>query len=143
MCQAVHEEAAPERHEDEIARVVMDHCFDIHRNLGPGLLEIVYEVILVDRLRRAGLSVHNQVPVPVSFDGTDFELGFRADILVERKVLVELKSVETLHPRHFKQVLTYVRLMDLRLGLLVNFGDALMKDGFRRIVNNLPEPSRE
>lgn len=129
--------------EDAIARVVMDHCFDLHRNLGPGLFEVVYEVVLAEKLRQAGFAVQRQLPIPIVYEGMEFDEGFKADLIVDDKVLIELKSVEELHPRHFKQVLTYIRLRNYRLGLLINFGDALMKDGFRRIVNGLPEDGRE
>lgn len=128
--------------ENEIARIVMDAAFFIHRKLRPGLLETVYEVILAKKLRDVGLEVESQVRVPICFDGVWFDEGFRADLIVEGKVLLELKSVECLQPVHFKQLLTYLRLTDRRLGLLINFGESLLKDGFRRVVNGLKEDSR-
>ncbi len=123
--------------ENKIADSVMDAAFQIHRELGPGLLESVYEVILARKLTDAGLVVERQVPVPIRFQGILFDEGFRADLFVERKVIIELKSVERLQPVHSKQLLTYLRLTGYRLGLLINFGENLMKDGFKRIVNGL------
>ncbi len=122
-------------HENEVSAIVLDSCIEVHRALGPGLLESVYEVALAHVLRRRGLRVARQVPIPVRFQEISFEEGFRADLLVEE--LVELKSVERLSPVHRKQVLTYVRLSGLRLGLLINFGAPVVKDGFERIVNGL------
>lgn len=121
---------------DEITGIIVDTCYHIHRELGPGLLESVYEMVLARRLRSIGLKVQRQVIVKFTFDGMEFNDGLRVDLLVEDMVVVELKSVEELAPVHSKQVLTYIRLMDLRVGLLVNFGATLMKDGIRRIVNN-------
>lgn len=123
--------------ENEIASKIMDASFIIHRELGPGLLESVYEVILAHQLRDMGLVVERQAAVPIRFQGIDFEEGFRADLVVEKKVLVELKSVERLQAVHSKQLLTYLRLMDCRLGLLINFGENLLKDGFKRVANGL------
>ncbi len=114
---------------------IVDAAFRIHSKLGPGLLESVYELILAKELERRGLFVERQKAVPIEFEGLSFEEGFRADIIVERSIVVELKSVETLAPVHAKQVLTYLRLLDYRLGLLINFGAPLLKDGIRRIVN--------
>lgn len=125
--------------ENEIAAKVMDASFQIHREIGPGLLESVYEVILARLLADAGLHVERQVPVSISFKGLNFDEGFRADLVVEGKLIIELKSVERLQPVHSKQLLTYLRLTGYRLGLLINFGDNLMKDGFKRIVNGLDE----
>jgi iron complex transport system substrate-binding protein len=115
----------------------MDAAFEIHRVLGPGLLESLYEAILAKKLERAGLSVERQVPVSITFEDMTFDEGFRADLVVERKVIIELKSVEHLQPVHAKQLLTYLRLTDCRLGLLINFGEHLLKDGFKRVVNDL------
>ena len=117
----------------------MDQAFDIHRTLGPGLLETVYEVLLEKKIHQAGLTVERQVPVPITYEDLTFEEGFRADLVVETKVIVELKSIEQLKPVHSKQLLTYLRLMNCRLGLLINFGEAYLKDGFHRVVNGLPE----
>lgn len=123
--------------ENEIARQVMDAAFDIHRNLGPGLMETVYEVVLAKALGDMGLAVERQVTVPVTYKGMAFNEGFRADLIVENKVIVEIKSVESLRPVHGKQLLTYLRLTGCRLGLLINFGENLLKDGFKRVVNGL------
>jgi GxxExxY protein len=123
--------------ENEIAAQIVDAAFKIHTQLGPGLLESVYEVILAHELQKRGLRVVRQVPIPILYEGIKFDEGFRADIIVENKVIVELKSVETIAPVHKKQVLTHLRLMNLKLGLLINFGDELIKSGISRIVNGL------
>ena len=123
--------------ENEIAKIVVDAAFQIHTKLGSGLLESVYEVVLAALLRKRGLKVERQVPVPIQFEDLSFDEGFRADLIIEGKVIVELKSVEQTAPVHKKQVLTYLRLSDKRLGLLVNFGAALLKDGVTRLVNGL------
>ena len=123
--------------EDEISRVVMDEAFDIHRKLGPGLLESVYEAVLEQRLTRGGLAVQRQVPVPILFEGILFDEGFRADLIVNGQVIIELKSVERTIPLHSKQLLTYLRLTGCKLGLLINFGEGLLKDGFKRVANGL------
>ena len=123
--------------ENEIADRVMDTAFLIHRELGPGLLESVYETILSKQLIDKGLAVERQVPVPIRFQGIVFEEGFRADLFVEQRVIIELKSVERLQPVHSKQLLTYLRLTGCRLGLLINFGENLLKDGFKRVANGL------
>jgi len=125
--------------ENEIAREVVDAAFHIHKTLGPGLLETVYEVVLARELEKRGLNVVLQQPVPIVFGDLKFDKGFRADLIVEDKVIVELKSVEQLAPVHKKQLLTYLRLADKRLGLLINFGSAVIKDGISRIVNGLEE----
>jgi GxxExxY protein len=110
--------------------------------LGPGLLESVYEIILAHELEKIGFFVERQKPISLEYDGLFFEEGFRVDILVEKRVVVELKSVEKLIPVHYKQVLTYLRLLDLQVGLLINFGTPLLKDGLHRIVNNyVPSPT--
>jgi len=123
--------------ENEIAKIIVDTAFQIHKRLGPGLLESVYEVILAHELKRRGLKVDRQVPVAIVFDGIRFDEGFRADVIVGDKVIVELKSVENVIPVHKKQLLTYLRLTDKRLGLLLNFGSELIRDGISRVVNNL------
>ena len=128
--------------ENEIAAVVVDAAFKVHQRFGPGLFEIVYEAVLAHELGKRGLRVVRQMPVPVVYEDLAFDEGFRADIVVEDKVILELKSVETIAPVHKKQLLTYLRLADKRLGLLVNFGAALIKDGITRIVNGLEEPPR-
>ena len=116
--------------------MVVDAAFQLHKELGPGLLESVYEVVLAKMLAERGLRVERQSPVPIVFHGCRFEEGFRADLIVEGKLLIELKSVEFLQPVHGKQVLTYLRLLDLRMGLLINFGAATFKEGVKRIVNS-------
>ena len=125
--------------ENELARDIVDAAFHIHKNLGPGLLESVYEVILAHELEKRGLGVARQQPVPITYGGYKFDEGFRADLIVEAQVIIELKSVEQLAPVHKKQLLTYLRLADKRLGLLINFGAAVIKDGICRVVNGLPE----
>ena len=122
---------------NEISGVVVDRAVKIHQELGPGLLESVYQRILAYELRKAGLGVETEVQIPVEWDGNVIDEGFRADLVVEGKVLVELKSVEKSHPVHRKQTLTYIKLADLRLGLLINFGAPLLKDGIHRIVNKI------
>jgi GxxExxY protein len=123
--------------ENEIAREIVDAALLLHKRLGPGLLESVYEVVLAHELKRRGLEVQRQMVIPIEYEGIKFEEGFRADLMVADKVIVELKSVETVLPVHKKQVLTYLRLSDKKLGLLINFGAVLIKDGISRIVNNL------
>jgi len=107
--------------------------------LGPGLLETVYEIVLSHELGKRGLNVQRQVPVSIEYDGILFDEGFRADIIVEKKVILELKSVEKVTAAHKKQIQTYLRLTDKKLGFLLNFGEALMKQGITRAVNNLEE----
>jgi len=124
--------------ENMIANLIMDAAFLIHRELGPGLLESVCEVVLARQLTDKGLAVERQMPIPIQFQGIVFDEGFRADLFVEQKVIIELKSVEQLlQPVHSKQLLTYLRLTGCRLGLLINFGENLMKDGFKRVANGL------
>jgi len=123
--------------ENEIAHEIVDAAFHIHKALGPGLLETVYEVVLARELEKRGLSVVRQQPVSIVFGDLKFDEGFRADLIVEDKVIVELKSIEQIAPVHKKQLLTYLRLADNRLGLLINFGSAVIKDGISRIVNGL------
>ncbi|WP_025321174.1 GxxExxY protein [Deferrisoma camini] len=125
--------------ENEIAKVILDSAFRVHRALGPGLLESVYELALAHELQKRELRVARQVPVPIEYDGLTFDQGFRADLIVEDRVIVELKSVETVQPVHKKQLLTHLKLSGCRLGLLINFGEALLKDGITRVVNNLEE----
>ena len=121
--------------ENDIGTVVVDTAVQLHRDLGPGLLESVYEKIYAQRLEKRGLSVESQVDVPIEFDGMRFEEGFRADLIVEEKVIVELKSVEVVKPVHKKQLLTYLRLTNLKLGYLLNFNTDLMKNGITRVIN--------
>ena len=124
---------------NEISGIVLDEAIRLHRKIGPGVLESVYEAVLAKRLDRRGLVVERQKIVPLTIDGEDFGEVFRVDLLVNKLVVVELKSVEELHPVHFKQVLTYLRLLGLPLGLLINFGGPILKQGFHRIANNLTE----
>ncbi|MBW4634184.1 MAG: GxxExxY protein [Iphinoe sp. HA4291-MV1] len=123
--------------ENEIAKEIVDAAYKIHTKLGPGLLESVYETVLAYELERRGLLVVRQQLIPVVYEGVRLEEGFRADLIVEDKVIVELKSVEAVHPVHKKQLLTYLRLANKRLGLLINFGILLIKDGISRVVNGL------
>jgi len=123
--------------ENEIAKSVLDAAFRIHRELGPGLLESVYEAVLARDLSRKGFTIVRQQAVPIRFEELKFDEGFRADLVVNGLVILELKSVEKLNPVHAKQVLTYLKLMELKLGLLINFNEALLKDGIKRVVNGL------
>ena len=126
--------------ENDIGTIVVDCAMELHRNLGPGLLETVYEVTLARALERRGLAVQKQVAVPIEYRGETFSEGFRADLIVEGLVIVELKSVERVTPAHKKQLLTYLRLTGLKLGYLLNFGEALMRDGITRTVNGSIAP---
>ena len=121
--------------ENELGTIIVDCAFQIHSRLGPGLLESVYEVILAYELTKRGLHSERQIAIPVVYDNLQFDEGFRADIVVENSVIIELKSVEQVQPVHKKQLLTYLRLADKRLGYLINFGAELIKDGISRIVN--------
>jgi iron complex transport system substrate-binding protein len=121
---------------DDITGIIINHSMEIHKKLGPGLLESVYEVVLYKKLELEGLFVERQKPVDFVFEGISFQEGFRVDLLVEKTVVVELKSVERTAPVHSKQVLTYLRLLNLEVGLLINFGGATLKEGLERIVNN-------
>ena len=121
--------------ENEIGSAVVDSAVALHRDLGPGLLETVYEVTLARALENRGLQVERQVAVSIKYEGERFAEGFRADLIVEGKVLLELKSVERVTPAHKKQLLTYLRLTGLKLGYLLNFGEALMRDGITRTIN--------
>ncbi len=125
--------------ENEIGRIVVDAAIAVHRALGPGLLESVYEVVLAHELTSRGLAVQRQVPVPIIHGNVRFDEGFRADMFVEDKVILELKSVEKATAAHKKQIQTYLRLTGRKLGYLLNFGEALMKSGITRAVNNLEE----
>jgi iron complex transport system substrate-binding protein len=120
---------------EKMAADVLNAAFAIHSDFGPGLLERVYQMLLVSKLKRMGYSVEHEVPVTFSYEGDVFHDAFRVDVLVEKQLVVELKSTEALSPVFGKQVLTYLRLMDLRLGLLINFGAAHLKDGIKRIAN--------
>jgi GxxExxY protein len=133
--------------ENEIAKIVVDCAFRVHTTLGPGLLETVYEIALAYELNQRGLSVQQQVPIPIRYGTILFERGFIADLIVEGLLIVELKSIEQVAPIHKKQLITYLRLADKRLGLLINFGDGLIKNGITRIANGLreelPAPKKE
>lgn len=124
-------------HENEVSGAVIETAIEIHRKLGPGLLESVYQAILAHELAKRGLRVQREVAIPVQWDGVRLDVGFRADLIVEGKVLVELKSLEAVLPVQKKTVLTHLRLLDKRLGLLINFGAVLLKDGVHRVVNGL------
>ncbi|HRH46633.1 MAG TPA: GxxExxY protein [Pyrinomonadaceae bacterium] len=124
-------------HENEISGIIVDCSFKVHTTLGPGLLESVYQAALAYELRKKGLKVITELPIPVIYEEVKLELGFRADLLVEDKVIVETKSIEALAPIHGKVLLTYLRLADKRLGLLINFNVELIKSGIKRVVNNL------
>ena len=121
--------------ENEIGTIIVDEAVSLHKALGPGLLEMVYEAVLARRLKQRGLVVERQRAISIEFEGEHFDEGFRADLIVNGLVIIELKSVEQVSPVHKKQLLTYLRLTDLKVGYLLNFGDALMKDGIRRIIN--------
>jgi GxxExxY protein len=125
--------------ENEIATIVVDSSLQVHRTLGPGLLESVYQAALSYELKKRGLIVVQQLGLPVRYEGVKLDLGFRVDLIVGEKVVIEIKSVDALAPVHKKQLETYLRLMDLRLGLLINFNVVLIKDGIQRVVNRLAE----
>ena len=125
--------------ENEAAKQIVDAAFQVHTSLGPGLLESVYEVVLAYELEKRALQVVRQQAIPVVYHDTRIEMGFRADLIVEDKVIVEIKSVEAIAPVHKKQLLTHLRLADKRLGLLINFNVALIKDGITRIANGMPD----
>jgi len=120
---------------ERLASVAIDCAVALHRQLGPGLLESVYELVLTEKLRRAGLGVERQKAVPIEIDGLCIADAFRIDLLVEDKLIIEIKSIERLAPIHTKQVLTYLRLMKLPLGLLMNFGQETLRDGLRRVID--------
>jgi GxxExxY protein len=124
---------------NEITKAIIDTAIDVHRKLGPGLLESVYLVVLAHELRKRGLQVEKEVPIPLVWDNIRLEAGFRADLIVEGLVIVELKSIETVLPVHLKTLLTYLRIADKRLGLLLNFGETVLKDGIHRVANGLEE----
>ena len=123
--------------ENELSRIIVNSCFKVHVNLGPGLLESVYEEVLAHELIKRNLQIKKQQGLPVVYEQIKLDLGFRADLIVEDKVIIEIKSVEAIAPVHQKQLLTYLKLTGIKLGLLVNFNEALIKDGIQRVVNNL------
>ncbi|WP_428667313.1 GxxExxY protein [Runella sp.] len=124
-------------HENELSQIVVNACFKIHTQLGPGLFESVYEEILYYELFQSGLAIERQKGIPVRWDNIRMEVGFRADLIVENKLIIELKSIESIAPVHQKQLQTYLKLTGLKLGLLINFNVPLIKDGIQRIVNRL------
>ena len=123
--------------ENELSKIVVDLCIKIHRALGPGLLESIYEDVLCYELQKAGLQYSRQQEITVSYEGMKMNSAFRADVIVEGKLILELKSVEDIIPVHLKVLLTYLRLTNIKLGLLINFNEAYVKDGIKRMVNNL------
>ena len=123
--------------ENQISKIIVDCCYKIHTTLGPGLLESVYLEILAYELKKSGLKCGKEVGIPVHYEDVDIALGFRADLIVENLVIIELKAIEKVLPVHKKQLMTYLRLTGLKLGLLVNFNERLIKDGIERVVNGL------
>ncbi|HSU28533.1 MAG TPA: GxxExxY protein [Chitinophagaceae bacterium] len=123
--------------ENEISGIIVEEAIYIHKTIGPGMLESAYVHCLAYRLTQRGLNIKTQVPVPLIFEGIKLECGYRADLVAENKVIVEGKCVDLLAPIHIAQILTYLRFLDLRLGLLLNFNTVFMKDGIRRVVNKL------
>jgi GxxExxY protein len=123
--------------ENEISKIIVDRAIKVHRVLGAGLFESVYQGALAYELQKAGLSIETEKDIPVNYEGIQFDRGFRADIVVENKVLVELKSVKKLEDVHFKQTLTYLKLTGMKLGLLINFNEVVLKNGLKRIINGV------
>lgn len=122
---------------NDITGIIVDECIKVHKDLGPGLFESVYEEVLCFRLSvRRNLKIERQVGIPVIYEGIKLDLGFRADLIVEKEIIVEIKSIESLAAVHHKQLLTYLKLTSLKVGLLINFNEALLKNGLKRIVNN-------
>jgi GxxExxY protein len=123
--------------ENEISKLVVNTCFEIHKQYGPGLFEVVYEEVFCYEWGKTGVPFLRQHPIPLIHEDVRMESSFRADVIINNKVIIELKSIETLAPVHYKQVMTYLKLTNIKLGMLVNFNVALMKEGIHRIVNNL------
>jgi GxxExxY protein len=123
--------------ENELSKIIVDVSYKIHTKLGPGLLESVYEAVLFYELTKNGLKVERQKPIPFIWDNIHLDIGFRSDLIVENKVIIEIKSVEQISNVHPKQLLTYLKITDLKLGLLINFNEAFIKNGIKRVVNNL------
>jgi GxxExxY protein len=123
--------------ENELSRIVFNGALKVHRNLGPGLLESSYEECLFYELQKSGLLIERQKPLPLIYEDIKLDIGYRVDLLIERKLIIELKSVETLNDIHFAQLLTYLKLSNCKLGLLINFNVTLIKNGIKRIANNL------
>jgi GxxExxY protein len=121
--------------ENEIGKIIVNCAVRLHMELGPGLLETVYEILFVHLLQEAGLKVERQISIPIQVRGVQFDEGFRADVVVENKIILELKSVERVSKAHKKQVLTYLKLTGKKLGYLLNFGEGMMKDGISRVLN--------
>lgn len=121
--------------ENRLSGLIVNSCFNIHKELGPGLFESVYEEILAYELTSAGLLVQRQKAIPVYWKNLKMNIGFKADLIVENQIVIEIKSIEQMAPVHYKQLLTYLKLTNIRLGLLVNFNEALIKDGIKRVVN--------
>ena len=121
--------------ENEISKIVVEKALKIHKPLGPGLFESVYHGALVYELRKSGLEVESEKDIPVKYEDIIFDKGFRADIVVNQKLIIEIKSVKKLEDVHFKQLLTYLKLTNYKLGLLINFNEPLLKDGLKRIIN--------
>jgi GxxExxY protein len=126
-------------HENEIAKEIVDAAFHIHKYFGPGMLESAYQTVLIHELNKRGLQLKSEVPIPIVYEGVQITTGFRADVIVEDKVIIELKSIEMILPVHKKQLFTYMKLANLKLGLLINFGSAMFKGSVTRIVNGLEE----
>jgi len=123
--------------ENQLAKIIVNECYTIHTELGPGLFESVYEKVLAHQLIMQGIKIKIQKGIPLVWKGINLEMGFRADIIVDEKLIIEVKSIERIAPVHYKQLLTYLKLTDIKLGLLVNFNENLIKNGITRIVNNL------
>ena len=123
--------------ENEISKVIFDAALKVHKSLGPGLLESSYEECLFYELNKTGLFVEKQKPLPLVYEEVKLDVGYRIDLFVEKKVIIEIKAVETFNDIHLAQVLTYLKLSDCELGLLINFNVTLIKDGFKRVVNKL------
>jgi len=123
--------------ENELSKIIVNTCYEIHVALGPGLFESVYEEILTYELTQKGLQLKRQKPIPVIWNDIKLDQGFRADLIVEDKLLIEIKSIETIAPVHYKQVLTYLKLTSIKLGLLINFNEVKIKNGITRLVNKL------
>lgn len=123
--------------ENQLSKIVVDCCYRIHSTLGPGLLESVYLEVLIHELKKLGLKYEKEVGLPVNYENIRLDLGFRADLIVEKLIIIELKAVEKVMPVHKKQLITYLKLSGIKLGLLVNFNVNLIKDGIERIVNGL------
>ena len=125
--------------ENQIAKIVVDAALKVHKKLGSGLLESAYQKVLMIELQKRGLFVEAEVPIPVSYEGNEIETGFRADLIVEKKVILELKAIQKNNLVHKQQLLSYLKLSGLKLGLVINFGLPLIKDGIDRVVNGLQE----